>query len=1112
MSSELEQLRAGIEALEAQRTLLGNAVADAALGPLRARLSVVTAARLAEDQALRQVTILFLDVVGSTTLSQHLDPEDVHAVLGSVLAQSTAVVVGHGGKVLRYAGDNLLAAFGADVSREDDAERAVRAGLALIEEGRLQGELVERRYGHRGLTVRVGLHTGTVLFRAGVTADDGVHGIAVSIAARMEQTAPAGFLRISRDTYRHVRGLFDVQPQPAMSVKGLDQPFFTYLVLRAKQPAFRLRERGVEGLSTRMIGRDEEFARLQDAFAALRSEGNLTTILVMGEAGVGKSRLLHEFETWSQTQPNPHVTLRGRASQQSQPYSLLRAILSAWLGLVDTDSIEVTRQKIVQSIAPMLASEAGEEGAEAHAHLLGHLIGFDFADGKYVKNIGDDPRQLRDRGFHAASLLFRQIATREQASILLLLEDLQWADDGSLEFLAYLSRANADLPMLVLAASRPALFERVGPWPGHADMLRIELSALHRDASSKLAFELLKKLPEVPVALETLLIDGAEGNPFYMEELVNMLIDKGAIEAGEEHWRLHSEELVATPVPQTLTGVVQARLDALPAPERRALQEASVIGFVFWEQALSAIDPQASWSLPALVQRALTLQRQDPTLEGMREYVFRHQILHHVTYDTVVKRTRRELHAKVAAWLEGIGDVRQAGLLGVTAKHHELAGQLDRAAEFYARAAEHARERYAHAAAHAYVDCALALVGSDRRRAALQLRWRLLDVRERTLDIQAQRDAQDVALDELRQLAEALGEDRYRGQVALRRAARAFQRGDMSTAEKAAREAMESASRADDDDMRLRAQGRLALVLACCGNLQGGRTLAEDGLAQARRVGLPHVQLSLLSHLGYIASLEGNAAATRDLSEQRLTMSRESGDRAAELGALCNCGFDSFEIGDHTGARRYLENALLLARNIGDRYREGYAMKVMSDVVLSQGGEAQEAATLAADALRIAEQTRSKEHQSGALFSIGNAELALGRFNAAAHAFKVAEAMAGEVDDPFRHDATAGRARAALALGDEAAALIFAERTWTSYCEDPKRSGAARPVLIHLTCWQVFDRQGHALATEILESAHASLQNRAGMISDATLRRGFLQNVPEHREIVAAWAGRRSVP
>lgn len=1107
MASELEQLRAGIAALESQRALLGDTVADAALQPLRARLGELMATRVAGDQTLRQVTILLLDVVGSTTLSEHLDPEDVHAVLTAVLSRSTALVEEHGGTVLRYAGDSLLAVFGYEAAREDDPERAVRAGLALVDEGRTQGEFVEKKYGRAGVNVRVGLHTGTVLLGTGVRPEEGVHGIAVSIAARMEQTAPPGSLRISRDTYRHVRGLFDVQPQPAMKIKGLDTPFVTYLVLGAKEPAFRAVQRGVEGIKTPLVGRDEEVAGLRQVFASLFDAGKLSTVLVTGEAGVGKSRLLYEFESWTQTQPERCIALHARATQQGGPYSLLRAVVASWLQL-DSEDQDRVRQQLEQGVAALLAPEVGDELAQAQAHLLGHLVGFDFGESRHASVIRSDVKQLRDRGFHAAAQLLRQIAARERSAILLLLEDLHWADEGSLEFLAYLSRINADVPLLIVALARPVFFERFGPWPGHAGLLRIDLSALDRRSSSQLAHELLKKLPEVPEALSSLLVDGAEGNPFYMEELVNMLMDKGAIEADEELWTLHPERLIATAVPQTLTGVVQARLDALPATERLALQEASVIGFVFWEQALASIDAQASWSLPALVQRALTLQRQDPTLEGMREYAFRHQILHHVTYDTVLNRTRRELHAKVATWLEGISQTRQGGLLGLIAMHHDLAGARDRAAEFYARAAEYARERYAHADAHRYVDSALAVVGDDRRRAGLELRWRLLDVRERTLNVQAKREVQDATLVHLRELAEALDDDRCRAEVSLRVADRAFQRDDMQTAEALAKEAIELAARVDDPAVSLRAQGRLSVVLACSGHIREGKRLAEQASARAREAGLAQVELALLSRLGYIASLEGKPAETRELSVRKLKASRELEDRGSELIALCACGFSSFELGDHAMARRYLEESLHLARSLGDRSSEGYALKTLSDVSLAQDDDAKAAAAMAIEALRIAEETQSKEHQAGALFSLGNAQIVLDRLDAAVRAFEQSEAIASEVNDPFRHDAAAGRARVALASGDHASALVQAEHVWADYSGDPKRLGAARPVLIQLTCWQAFDLSGQSRANAALEAAHAFLQERAGRINDARLRQAFLSNIPEHRAVADAWNSR----
>ena len=217
MATGQEQLQAGILALESNRALLGDAITDEALASLRARFATPLASPpTVAVQALKQVSILFLDVVGSTTLSQHLDPEDIHAVMDGTLTRCSAIVETYGGKVLQYAGDSLLAVFGADEVREDDAERAVRAGLALLEEGRHQGEQIEREHGQKGFDLRVGLHTGSVLLGGGVDAEGSIRGIAVNIAARMEQTAAAGTMRISRDTYRHVRGLFDVQAQPAM--------------------------------------------------------------------------------------------------------------------------------------------------------------------------------------------------------------------------------------------------------------------------------------------------------------------------------------------------------------------------------------------------------------------------------------------------------------------------------------------------------------------------------------------------------------------------------------------------------------------------------------------------------------------------------------------------------------------------------------------------------------------------------------------------------------------------------------------------------------------------------------------------------------------------------
>ena len=208
-------------------------------------------------------------MVGSTTLAQQLDPEAISAVMDGALSRGTANVEAHRGKVLQYAGDNILAAFGVDAGAEDDAERAVHCGLALLQLGKLLGAEVLAAHGHAGFNVRVGIHTGGVLLGGGVDADGSIRGIAVNIAARMEQTAPAGGLRISHDTYAQVRGLFEVDAQEPLAVKGVDAPVQSYLVKRAKPRQFRIGTRGIEGVATRMIGRDAELEALQAAYRSL---------------------------------------------------------------------------------------------------------------------------------------------------------------------------------------------------------------------------------------------------------------------------------------------------------------------------------------------------------------------------------------------------------------------------------------------------------------------------------------------------------------------------------------------------------------------------------------------------------------------------------------------------------------------------------------------------------------------------------------------------------------------------------------------------------------------------------------------------------------------------
>jgi predicted ATPase/class 3 adenylate cyclase len=1108
--TEQQRLEAAIAALQAQRSVLGDAVVEPLLAAAEAQLAALNAPARAPafPQSLRQVSILFMDVVGSTTLAQHLDPEEISAVMDDALARGTAVVQAHAGKVLQYAGDSILAVFGADEAREDDAERAVRCGLALLELGRALGAEVRATHGHEAFDVRVGIHSGGVLLGGGVDADGSIRGIAVNIAARMEQTAPAGCLRISHDAYAQVRGLFEVERQEPLAVKGVDEPIQSYLVRRAKPRSFRLASRGIEGVATRMIGRDAELEALQDAFKRLFVERRLAAISVVADAGIGKSRLLYEFSAWTDARPESFYLFRGRAAPQAQgqPFGLLRDIVAWRFQIADDDSLEVARAKVEQGIVPLFVDDDGPELAEGHAHLLGHLIGIEWRDSRHVRGILDDPRQIRNRAFHAAAELFRRIGAADGTPVVLQLEDLHWADNETLDFLAYLAEVGREIPLLIVACTRPTLFERRAGWCAERVHRRIDLQPLGRDMSRLLAGELLKKLPDVPIALRELVTGGAEGNPFYMEELVKMLIDQGAIETGDA-WKVNAERLLLTRVPATLTGVLQARLDGLPAPERLTLQQASVIGSVFWDRALLALDEQAGETLPALVRRELALPREDAGRDDLREYAFKHQILHQVTYATVLKSARRELHGKLARWLAAQSGLRANDFVGAAARHFELAGDTANAAEYHARAAEQARTRMAHDAVLDHVQRALRLLERMAGAGAPLLRWRLLEVREATLDMQGDRAAQRADIEAMSALAEALDSDRGRAHAAWRRSAWAHRIADYATTEAAARQAVEWATRAHEAELRLLAQRMVAMSLAFQGRTAEGRAMAQQTLAESRALGIARIEGSCLNALAVIAGIRNDEVEALRFDQQSLVAYRAVGDRRNEAIAHGNIGAGWTGLGEVERARSELEEGLRLMRSNGDRALEVSPRCALSTLALWRGDDAQ-ALMHARAALEIAIAVGARDQESAAWCRVGDAELALGRHATAAQAFEAAHARAVEIGSPYRHDASAGLARVALAQGDTAAARQALEPVLalgaSTAATDDLFDGVEFPRAIEWTCHRVLAQAGDPAAEAWRLRAKGALEAQAAAIPDAALRASFLGNIPLHREISAS--------
>ncbi len=715
IEEQIERLKSSITEMEAQREALGDSVVEKAVDPLREKLAelnrlieVSKSTTLEKPQQQRKLlTILFMDIVGSTSIIQHMDPEDVSEIFDANLKRLAQPVVDYSGHVTSFMGDGFLAIFGAPTAREDDPERAVRAGLAVIQRSEEIAKELEKEWGIQDFKVRVGVNTGLVILGGETEGEDTTKGPAVHLAARLQSAAPPGGILVSHDTYRHIRGVFNVEAWEPLKVKGFDEPVRVYHILNAKPRAFRSYTRGVEGVETRMVGRHDELKYLQDALlgAIEDTEGQLITI--MGEAGVGKSRLLYEFQNWIDLQQWRVRFFEGRAHQEAQgmPLAMLRDLFEFRFQLQENDTREIVREKVEAGFTEVFGKV--DEG-QIRAHILGHWLGFDFSTSPHLQGVLTDPEQLRNRGLMYLGEYFKELCT--SGPVVVFLEDIHWADDSSLDALNWLGERLHHQRLLFVCAARHSLLERRPYWgEGLSYHHCLELEPLSRRESHQLVGEILKLADRVPPELFELIVEGAEGNPFYLEELVKMMVEDGVVVKGEETWQVKPERLSEIKVPPTLAGVLQARLESLPPDEQQVLQQASVVGRLFWDQVVAHIQSSEGGKLQAVTEalvslrgREMVYRREASTFTDAREYLFKHDILREVTYESVLKRLRRRYHGLVADWLITQVGARAGEYSGLIAGHLLQADRKDQAGAYFLQAGQAALASFANHEAEEY--------------------------------------------------------------------------------------------------------------------------------------------------------------------------------------------------------------------------------------------------------------------------------------------------------------------------------------------------------------------------------------------------------------------------
>ena len=1102
MSAEDPQpLRAAIAALEAQRAQLGDAVVEAALGPLRERLSQLQIQATPRAQALRQVSVLFLDVVGSTRLAQRLDPEQIHELVDGLLRRCTGVVTEQGGRVLQYAGDSLLAAFGTEAAREDDAERAVHCGLALLAAGRDFAERVQAEHGHTGSDVRVGIHTGPVLLGGGVDEGDSIRGQAVNIAARMEQTAPAGTLRISHDTWMLVRGLFNVQAQAPLAVKGVAQALATYLVASAKPRAFRVPTRGIEGVHTPMIGRDAELTALAGLLDATASGRHLSVATIVGEPGLGKSRLLAEAQALLELHATRFWLFLGRGDPQQhlQPYGVLRELLAWRLGIADSDSGVLARQRLVDGLRPWLG-----EPAQAKAERIGQLLGMDFADSEHVRGL--PPRTLRELAFQALAEYLHGLSVAGDA-LALLIEDLHWADDGTLDFIEYLAQHHAALPLLLIATARPTLLERRPAWASRpAGHRLLPLHDLSDGDAQTMAKALLLRAGEAGAELALRIAQRSDGNPFFIEELVRMCIDLGAIVDEGEQWRVVHDKLDWQRLPTTLVGVLQARLDALAPEQRRALQQASVVGVVFWDAALAALDEQAPGQVEALRQRALVHLQPDSAFDDTAEEAFHHRLLQQVTYDTVLRPMRRAGHAAAARWLaERVGD-RPAEYLAITAEHYDRAGDAEQALRYFTRAASEARRRFANSAALAYLQRALANPGA----AEAGVRAPLLGKLASLADVTGDRALQEQACREQLVQAEQL-DDAYRIASALSDLALLHsRRGDDEGALDLAQRVLALAERAGPCESVSVAHGQMAWSLYCRGDLDAADRHAAAGLEAARITADGRIDERLNASLrAQGLTMQLLLAEARDQIERGLAIGDEileltarQGMRRERAQVLSSRSAMLQGVGRWHEALEGLQAGLQLSAENGFALLGGMASYNRALCHLALGDTHAAAADLdQAEAVFLA--IEDPVMQSRVRWARGRVAAERGHADEAAQHYEAARAGFERMGQrAWLTQCLAARAGLALRRGDLTSAAADVQTIDTALAEGAPSETVDAAIYAGWICYRVWAALGDRRAPAQLQALRDGLAARAQRLSDPVLRRSLLEDVPLHRRIM----------
>jgi class 3 adenylate cyclase/tetratricopeptide (TPR) repeat protein len=604
-------------------------------------------ARAPAREVRKVVTVVFCDVTGSTTLGEKLDPEALRRVMSRYFEAMREALERHGGTVEKFIGDAVMAVFGIPQSHEDDALRAVRAASEMQEAIGEIGKELGRDLG-LGFAVRIGVNTGEVVGGDPSRGQAFVTGDAGNVAARLERAASAGERLIGEDTYRLVRDSVDVEWVQPLTLKGKSEGVPALRLLRVTDPLAARPRR----MRSPMIGRRRELDALRTAFDRAVSDGACQLFTVLAPAGTGKSRLIEEFTA----DVGETAVLQGRCLPYGDgiTYFPILEIVKQAAGLADFDASEVIEEKVCRMLE-------GEEHREVVCERVAQLLGV--AE-------GGSP----DETFWAVRRFIEAVARHRP--LVLVLDDMHWAEQTMLDLVEHVSEWSRDVPILLVCMARPELLDLRPAWAGgKLNASTITLEPLSQVECVELIANLLGAM-DVPANVIGRIASGAEGIPLFVEEMLAMLVDDGLLVREDGQWSSVGD-LSSVAVPPTITALLSARLDRLSADERRVLEAAAIVGKEFFLGAVRELVPEelrasAPAHLMALVRKEI-VRPDRSTLPGEDAFRFRHLLIRDATYESMPKQLRAELHELAATWLEGVAGDRIAEQQEIFGYHLEKA-------------------------------------------------------------------------------------------------------------------------------------------------------------------------------------------------------------------------------------------------------------------------------------------------------------------------------------------------------------------------------------------------------------------------------------------------------